>query len=129
MRSFLYALLAAVVFCRMVSAAELRLTEFDQDRAYILHRGDTLLILLPSNRTTGYGWDYLSSTAGLLKQEGKMVYQQTKSAEGMVGSGGAEIWKFNVVKKGKTSLCFSYLRPWERSIAPVKKNTWNITVE
>ena len=58
-----------------------------------------------------------------------MVYQQAESGEGMVGTGGTEIWKFMAVKKGKTSLCFYYLRPWERSIAPVKTNTWNITVE
>ena len=129
MRGFLCALLAVAAFSSMESATELRLTESDQDRTYLLHRGDTLLISLPSNRTTGYGWDYLFSTVGLLRQEGEMVYQQGKRAEGMVGTGGAEIWKFMAVKKGKTSLCFSYLRPWERSIAPVKTTTWNITVE
>jgi inhibitor of cysteine peptidase len=129
MRVFLSALLAVAAFSSLVSAANLSLTEFDQDRSCILHRGDTLLISLLSNRTTGYGWDYLFSKIGPLRQEGEMVYQQAKSGEGMVGTGGTEIWKFMAVKKGKTSLCFSYLRPWERSIAPVKTNTWNITVE
>jgi len=129
MRGFIGALLAGIVFSTAVSAAELSLTERDRDRAFILHRGDLLLISLPSNRTTGYGWDYLFSTVGLLKQQGEMIYQQSKSGEGMVGSGGTEIRKFMAVKKGKTSLCFSYSRPWERSIAPVKSNTWNITVE
>jgi inhibitor of cysteine peptidase len=129
MRSFIGTLLAGIVFSTAVSAAELRLTEFDEDRAYILHRGDTLLISLPSNRTTGYGWDYLFSIAGLLRQDGEMDYHQAKRGKGMVGVGGTEIWKFMAVKKGETSLCFSYLRPWERSIAPVKTKTWKITVQ
>ena len=129
MRSFIGALLAGMVFFTSVSAAELSLSERDQDRAYFLHRGDVLVISLPSNRTTGYGWDYRSSTVGLLRQQGEMVYQQAKGREGMVGAGGTQIWKFMAVKKGKTSLCFSYLRPWERSIAPVKTTAWNITIE
>ena len=129
MRSFIGTLLAGIVFSTAVSAAELRLTEFDEDRAYILHRGDTLLISLPSNRTTGYGWDYLFSTVGLLRQDGEMDYHQAKRGKGMVGVVGTEIWKFMAVKKGETSLCFSYLRPWERSIAPVKTKTWKITVQ
>jgi inhibitor of cysteine peptidase len=129
MRRFIVAFLAGTVFSTVVSAAELSLTERDRDRAYILHRGDLLLIALPSNRTTGYGWDCLFSPIGPLKQQGGMVYQHPKRSDGMVGSGGTEIWKFMAVKKGKTSLCFSYSRPWERSIPPVKKNIWNITVE
>ena len=129
MRGFLSALLTATTFTSLVSAAEIKLTEQDQNQTCFLHRGDALLISLPTNRTTGYGWNYLFSTAGILRQEGKMVYQQAKSSEGMVGAGGTEIWKFMAVKKGKTSLCFSYLRPWERNIAPVKTNTWNIIVE
>jgi len=129
MRGFLSALLAVAAFSSSVSAAELRLTEVDHDRTYFLHQGDALLISLPSNRTTGYGWNYLFSTVGLLRQDGEMAYQQAKGDEGMVGTGGTEIWKFMAVKKGKTSLCFSYLRPWERNIAAIKTNIWNIIVE
>jgi inhibitor of cysteine peptidase len=129
MRSFIGTLLAGIVFSTMASAAELSLTERDEGSAYILHRGDILRISLPSNRTTGYGWAYLFSTARLLRQDGEMAYQQAKNGNGMVGAGGTEIWKFMAVKKGETSLCFSYLRPWERSIPPVHTHTWKITVE
>jgi inhibitor of cysteine peptidase len=129
MRGLLSPLLAVFAFSSSVTAAELRLTELDEGRSYSLHRGDFLLISLPSNRTTGYGWDYLFSTVGLLKREGEMAYQQAKSGQGMVGTGGTEIWKFLALKKGRTSLCFSYLRPWERGTAPVKTNTWKIIVE
>ena len=129
MRGFLSVLLGVAAFSNLVSAAELSLTEKDEDRTYILHQGDVLLLSLPSNRTTGYGWDYVFSTVGLLRQQGEMVYRQDKMEGGKVGAGGTEIWKFMAVKKGKTSLCFSYLRPWERSVAPVKTNAWNITIE
>ena len=40
-----------------------------------------------------------------------MVYQQAESGEGMVGTGGTEIWKFMAVKKGKTSLWNEVLPP------------------
>ena len=88
--------------------------------------GGTLTVTLCSNQTTGFMW---SETAQISDQS---VLQQTDhrfvppEAEGVVGAAGKEVWTFNALKKGTSTVSVEYSRPWEGG----EKGVWtfNLTV-
>jgi inhibitor of cysteine peptidase len=88
--------------------------------------GGTLTVTLCSNQTTGFMW---SETAQISDQS---VLQQTDhkfvppEAEGVVGAAGQEVWTFNALKKGTSTVSVEYSRPWEGG----EKGVWtfNLTV-
>lgn len=88
--------------------------------------GGTLTVTLCSNQTTGFMW---SETAQISDQS---VLQQTDhrfvppEAEGVVGAAGREVWTFNALKKGTSTVSVEYSRPWEGG----EKGEWtfNLTV-
>jgi inhibitor of cysteine peptidase len=88
--------------------------------------GGTLAVTLCSNGTTGFMW---SETAQISDQS---VLQQTDhrfvspEAEGVVGAAGKEVWTFNALKKGTSTVSVEYSRPWEGG----EKGVWtfNLTV-
>ena len=88
--------------------------------------GGTLTVTLCSNQTTGFAW---SETAQISDQS---VLQQTDhrfvspEAEGVVGAAGKEVWTFNALKKGTSTVSVEYSRPWEGG----EKGEWtfNLTV-
>jgi len=88
--------------------------------------GGTLTLTLCSNQTTGFAW---SETAQISDQS---VLQQTDhrfvspEAEGVVGAAGKEVWTFNALKKGTSTVSVEYSRPWEGG----EKGVWtfNLTV-
>ena len=91
--------------------------------------GDTLVIELGSNPTTGYRWveKPANSNPKVLRQA-KHEYSQrgSKGANGkpMVGTGGVETWTFQATKAGTATLNFSYGRPWPGG----EKATWTLKV-
>ena len=88
--------------------------------------GGTLTLTLCSNQTTGFAW---SETAQISDQS---VLQQTDhrfvspEAEGVAGAAGKEVWTFNALKKGTSTVSVEYSRPWEGG----EKGVWtfNLTV-
>jgi inhibitor of cysteine peptidase len=88
--------------------------------------GGTLTLTLCSNPTTGFAW---SETAQISDQS---VLRQTDhrfvspEAEGIVGAAGKEVWTFNALKKGTSTVSVEYSRPWEGG----EKGVWtfNLTV-
>ena len=75
--------------------------------------GDTLVVTLFSNPTTGFQWSESAqiSDQTILKQaEHKFEEPQAK---GIVGAGGKEVWTFTALKKGTTEITMEYSRPWE----------------
>lgn len=95
-------------------------------RAVEVAAGDSFTVTLCSNPTTGFIW---SESAQIGDQT---VLQQTDhkfvASEGteVVGAAGKEVWTFQAVKKGETSVSMEYSRPWEGG----EKGTWtfNLTV-
>ena len=91
--------------------------------------GDTLVIHLGSNRTTGYRWAEkpASSSPEVLKQE---KYEYTRpggkgqNGQPLIGAGGVETWTFQAGKTGKATLDFSYGRPWQGG----EKAAWTLKV-
>ena len=111
-----------------LSAARLDVTDEENGKDLLLNRGDLLVVYLPANRTTGFGWHATFSKAGILKTEGDAFYLANRTSAHLVGSGGTETWIFRAEKSGNTTLTFGYARPWEKGKAPDKTVAWPVTV-
>ncbi|WP_426039637.1 protease inhibitor I42 family protein [Brevundimonas sp. DC300-4] len=90
--------------------------------------GQTLLIELPSNSTTGYRWQVAETHDDLLLPGAPFGDEVTDPhSAGMVGVGGATSWRFRTGRPGTTTLTFTYSRSWETN-APAETATYRITV-
>jgi len=88
--------------------------------------GKEFVIVLESNRTTGYQWQLvqpLDKNIVLVKS----VYQPKKS--NLAGSGGKEIWTFKAIACAEANITFRYVRPWEKDVTGADKKTFAVTIK
>jgi predicted secreted protein len=85
--------------------------------------GQSLVVTLESNATTGYSWALVqnSDDSVLSETENEYVAPQTT----LIGAGGQEEWTFKALKKGTSTISMGYSRPWENT-PPVE--TFDLTV-
>jgi len=94
-----------------------------------LQRGQTLVVTLESNPTTGYRWEVADVDTSILEQVGEAVFTSSaKTGSPMVGAGGTETFRFRAAKTGQTTLTMVYRRSWETGVAPLKTYTLQIMV-
>lgn len=108
-------------------SSDLTVTDADAGKSVTLNRGQTLVLTLSSNPTTGYSWTVVSGTGDVLTQEGEPVYKST-SRPGITGGGGIETFRFRGAAAGQTTLTLGYRRPWETGISPIQTYTLSVTV-
>ena len=86
--------------------------------------GQSLVVTLESNASTGYSWSLAqnSDETVLNKTGNEYVAPQTT----LVGAGGKEEWTFKALKKGTSTISMGYGRPWETDTPPAK--TFDLTV-
>ena len=86
--------------------------------------GNTFTVTLCSNATTGFQWSESAQISD------KTVVQQTGHAfvapgnTGMVGAPGNEVWTFQALKKGTSTINMEYGRPWEGG----EKGVWTFSL-
>jgi len=90
--------------------------------------GETFMIKLDSNPTTGYSWRMAALKPGIVEKVSN-VYKPTKTQERIVGSGGIEEWTFKAVAKGNVAITLEYVRPWEKDVPPIKKTVYQVSVK
>ena len=95
----------------------MQLAEEDNDRTITLKVGDSLEIVLGGNPTTGYLWEMGPWDGKAMVQVGEVAYKAESNA---MGSGGHFTFCFKAAAKGKADLRWSYRRPFEKKVAPVK---------
>jgi inhibitor of cysteine peptidase len=110
------------------SMEALTLLERDSSRVVDVARGQTIIVRLSSNRSTGYRWTMVPSTAGLLTVLREPVYTPRDSSVGGVGRVGVEAWSFLAGQSGRYQLRLEYRRPWEPHAVPAKSLTYTIAV-
>jgi predicted secreted protein len=71
--------------------------------------GQTIIVRLESNRTTGYRWT-ASADGAVLSSLGDAFYT---APQGAVGTSGTESWWFRVVSVGAQRVTLEYRRPFE----------------
>ncbi|MGL4317465.1 MAG: protease inhibitor I42 family protein [Pseudomonas sp.] len=84
-----------------------------------LRSGQTLVVTLPSNPTTGFRWVVGNAAPGVLRSLGPEVYTTPEDA-GLVGSAGQSTWRYQAYQPGQAHLQMHYQRPWETGVAPAK---------
>lgn len=120
-------LLACLLAGCATSSSPNILTPLDSGHEITLKVGQGVVVELPSNRTTGYGWNYRNEEQ-VVELMGEPAYVQDPAPKGMVGVGGTEIWRFRAAKVGRQTLRLEYARPWEKGVAPVKTVSFNLVV-
>lgn len=88
--------------------------------------GEDLVITLVSNPTTGYSWRMSEPLPGILELAGK-EFKPAENMGNIAGAGGVEEWTLKSIEKGKATVSFEYVRPWEKDKPPVKRRTFLIT--
>jgi len=88
--------------------------------------GQTKVITLESNPTTGYSWQIDKSYNGKIIKILSHSYKPTENTKNLVGAGGIESWALKGKSAGTSEVVFEYVRPWENGIQPVK--TYRATV-
>jgi inhibitor of cysteine peptidase len=94
-----------------------KITEADDNQTVSVAVGELVAVELPSNRSTGYGWEVDHRPASL-EELGTPSY--VVPPEAMPGSGGHEIFRFRAVAPGSDKLRLVYRRPWEHDAAPAR---------
>jgi len=91
--------------------------------------GSLLTVTLESNVTTGFQWQLAeNSDDTVLKLVGD-EYELPEGAAGeAVGAGGDEVWRFEAVEKGRTTLVLEYNQPWAGGMKADKSFTLTVVV-
>ncbi len=90
--------------------------------------GDSLIIDLEENPTTGFSWvydDYDTAVLELIDDE----YIPDETDSDVVGSGGIHHYEFKGLSEGETTLTFRYLKSWEGKDSAEETRTINIAVD
>jgi inhibitor of cysteine peptidase len=111
-------LIVAVLMVYGPCPREVHLTAADNGREIDLKKGDVLVITLKGNPTTGYTWDVVEPLdAQILQQVGEIEF---KPESDLLGAGGVQIIRFEIVNTGRTALKLVYHRPWEKDVEPLE---------
>lgn len=103
--------LSLVVGCDDSSADARVATQAQNGETIALAQGETLVVKLAGNPTTGYQWTVAQIDADYLQDLGS-TYAADSSA---IGSGGTYAFRFEARKPGTTDLVLAYRRAWETS--------------
>jgi predicted secreted protein len=91
-------------------------------------RENRITIEFEGNPTTGYSWIYTMEPGGIVR-EVSAEYKGASAAENRAGRGGVFVFVFESIKPGEVELRFSYTRPWESGVEPVKTESYVLAVD
>jgi len=82
-------------------------------REVVVAEGGTLTVSLGSNPSTGFTWDEGAHIAdpALLRQTASALVPA--EGQGLVGAPGTQVWTFEALAQGTTTVSLQYSRPWE----------------
>jgi len=89
-----------------------------------LSAGDSLVVTLDSNPSTGFSWSLAGISDGAVIEKVGNEYRAPETQ--LIGAGGQEIWMFKALEKGSTTIELKYSRPWETGVEPAE--TFIVTV-
>jgi C1A family cysteine protease len=118
--------LAALLLAGSVAAAaptppELLVTRSDAGETVTVEAEELLVVSLPGNPSTGYGWEITAVDRGVLSPVSGWTFQPDSERDGT--SGTFEL-RFLPMSKGQTELALAYRRSWE----PESVDTFKVQV-
>jgi inhibitor of cysteine peptidase len=103
----------------------MNVTEQENGRRVTVAQGDTLVVTLASNPTTGYEWRIAKDDPEHLKPLGKPEFIGPQNRR--VGAGGKQVFRFQAQSPGTTVVELHYLRPFEKDKPPAR--TYRLTAQ
>ncbi|MDI3486583.1 MAG: inhibitor of cysteine peptidase [Methanolobus sp.] len=94
-----------------------------QSTAYAII-GDTIIVTLQENPTTGYSWNMTYSEGLKLKED---VYAEASIRAEMVGAPGYHTWIFEVTDMDEQNISAIYIRPWEEPTGT--EDSYELTID
>jgi len=116
-------LLAALSACG--ASNEVKLDAGDDGSQVELKAGQTLVVSLEGNPTTGYTWEAAELDEQVLRQVGEAEFNPESDA---IGAGGVQTLRFETVNSGQTTLNLVYHRPWEEDVEPAETFSVQVVV-
>ncbi len=85
-----------------------------------MSKGEKYTSKIPSNPTTGYSWSILDpgNQAVMIFCENSTEQPKENQERGVVGKGGRELWTFEAVDRGISTVVLGYRRSWETGVSP-----------
>ena len=110
----------------VTQVAQCETIEVTESQNVIAQIGDTIIIKLKENPTTGYSWQMdFSNTDVAELQENTYVAPDGK----LIGAGGERQCIIKAEKIGTVIIEGKYIRRWEKNIPPVRNFKCTITVK
>ena len=138
MKPTLYLLLASVIF--LAACATLTTTPApatadpasssmpaitDPSQPIVVNAGDTFMIVVESNPSTGYHWELVGDLTGV-----EFVSREyTPSEPVLTGSGGVDVWAFKAVSTGETQITLGSYPPGVDGGEPEQSVTFSVEVK
>ena len=122
-----YALLSVLEQSLLDSSQAVTVTGTDNGKTVALTPGDTLVVALESNPSTGYVWQVASVDTSLLAQSGQPAFHPGERQ--MPGAPGQQLFKFTAQKSGSSALRLVYVRPWEKGAPPGKTYKLSVAIK
>ncbi|TGC09214.1 protease inhibitor I42 family protein [Methanolobus halotolerans] len=85
-------------------------TENDSGEIVNVIRGDTIIVMLKENPTTGYTWNLTASPGLSMVDE---FYEEEIEGNQLVGAGGTHKWVFEIIENEEQNISATYKRSWE----------------
>jgi predicted secreted protein len=99
--------------------------EKDNNRTVTLSPGESFVIFLKENPTTGYVWNATWTVSLEPVGEG---YEPDPATAGLAGAGGIHYWIFRGTEIGMQQFSAVYARPWESTTPPESTYALHISV-
>ncbi|MCL7455326.1 MAG: protease inhibitor I42 family protein [Anaerolineae bacterium] len=110
-----------------LEGGEVVLAREDMGAQVALHEGQTLVVTLEANPSTGYSWELIDLEEQVLALAGEPEFQQAAQAN-VVGASELQILRLEAKGAGTTTLTLVYHRPWETDVEPLETLTVEVEV-
>jgi inhibitor of cysteine peptidase len=131
-RLYLLALLTVVFTAPTAFAATKVVTDADKGGDVQIKAGDTLVVRLSSNPSTGYMWYIHPKSTALLRPTGQTQTKPEEPGDGRpmaVGRPIVQVFTFQPRRKGDGILLLHYVRSWEKPMLGEEQFTLHVVIE
>ena len=124
---FLAALIVVLVLMNGCASKQTKLTAVDNNGQVDLGVGDSIVIELDGNPSTGYTWTAKDLDTSMFQQVGDPEFKSSNPS--LIGSGGSLTLTFKSLKAGTAALTLIYQRLWETDVKPQDTFTVSVVVK
>ena len=117
-------LLLGILIVASIACGGKTVNESNSGSQIYLSVGETFVVKLASNPSTGYSWNLsaITNTSIINKTSNAYIPPSVQ----IPGRGGQETWKFQALSVGTATISMKYIQPWEPEAEPA--DTFEITV-